>query len=183
MKFTQTAFRQAVRENNQTLVWKLTAIKVGHTPTKTEVSSLIDTIVKPKSQRAINNAWDLAHTSFRKGKIEFDLAFHWNARGAFRQYDIHYYREKALKMLRRLISEPLSGYTKVAMFGHTNLYFCSPTYGHADYNKVCTCPLNGPLATDKNGNRYDPQAAWCTKVLELSNRIYEKKRAAYSSAV
>lgn len=183
MKFTKTAFRKAFKEANQTLVWKLTAIKVGHTPTKTEVSNLIDTIVNPKSQRAFNNAWNIAHTSLRKSKIEFALASHWNARGAFRQYDIHYYREQALKMLRRLYTEPLTNYTKIANFGHTHLYFCSPTYGHGDYNKVCTCPLNGPLATDKNGNRYDPQAAWCDKVLDLSNRIYDKKREAYDKAV
>lgn len=46
-----------------------------------------------------------------------------------------------------------------------------------DQTKVCTCLLNGPLATDMNGNRYDPQAAWCGKVVELGERIYKKKVA------
>lgn len=86
-------------------------------------------------------------------------------------------RARALKMLRRLHDEPLTNYTKVPMFGMTHLYFCSPSYGHKDYNKVRTCLLNGPLAVDKDGNRYDPQAAWCQKVLELGNRIYVKKVA------
>ena len=183
MKFTKTAFRSAFKDDNQTLVWKLTFLKLGHTPTKKDVYSLIGEIVNPQSSKLINKAWAIAYSSYRKSKVEFDLAFYWNVRGAFHQYDIHYYREKALKMLRRLYTEPLTNYTKIANFGHTHLYFCSPIYGHGDYNKVCTCPLNGPLATDKNGNRYDPQAAWCDKVLDLSNRIYDKKREAYDKAV
>ena len=86
-------------------------------------------------------------------------------------------RATALKMLRRLYEEPLTNYTKVPMFGIHHLYFCNPVYGHKDYNKVRTCLLNGPLATDMNGNRYDPQAAWCGKVVELGERIYKKKFA------
>ena len=46
-------------------------------------------------------------------------------------------------MLRRLLTENPSNYTKMPMMGHTYLYFCSPSYGHADYNKVCTCSIEG----------------------------------------
>ena len=179
MKFTKTAFRKAFKEADQTLLWKLTYLKLGHTPTKGDVHKLIGEVVNPKSQKMMNIAWTIAYSSFRKNRFEYVDAIHWNNRGAYRQYDIHYYRAEALKMLRRLYTEPLSTYSKIANFGHTHLYFCSPIYGHADYNKVCTCPLNGPLATDANGNKYDPQAAWCNKVLALSNRIYDKKRANY----
>lgn len=84
-------------------------------------------------------------------------------------------RATALKMLRRLYEEPVTSYTKVAMNGLTHLYFCSPSYGHKDYNKVRTCVLNGPLTNGKDGNRYDPQAMWCEKVVELSDRIYSRK--------
>jgi len=86
-------------------------------------------------------------------------------------------RAEALRMLRRLYEEPVTNYTKIPMFGFNHLYFCSPSYGHKDYNKVRTCLLNGPLAIDSNGNRYDPQASWCSKVVELGNRIYAKKVA------
>ena len=181
MKFTKTAFRSAFKTNNQTLIWKLAFLKLGHTPTKSEVYELIMDVVNPILKKGI--AWAIAYTSYRKTRINGFNAIAWNNRGAYRQYDVHYYRAKALEMLRRLHTEPLTTHTKIANFGHTQLYFCSPIYGHADYNKVCTCPLNGPLATDKDGNRYDPQAAWCGKVLDLSNRIYNKKKAAYSSAV
>lgn len=87
-------------------------------------------------------------------------------------------RAIALIMLRRLYVEPLTSYSKIAMFGMTRLYFCSPIYGHKDYNRVSTCLLlNGNLIYDKFGNRYDKQAYWCEKVLDLSNRIYQKKLA------
>lgn len=84
-------------------------------------------------------------------------------------------RTKALMMLRRLYEEPITNYSKIAMFGINHLYFCSPVYGHKDYNKVRTCLLNGHLTIDENGIPYDKQASWCEKVVELSNRIYQKK--------
>ena len=87
--------------------------------------------------------------------------------------DIRHYRDINADGI--LATEDVTGYTKVPLFGFHHLYFCSPSYGHRDYNKVRTCVLNGPLATDKNGNRYDPQAAWCDKILDLGKRIYFKK--------
>ena len=84
-------------------------------------------------------------------------------------------RAEALRMLRRLYEEPVTNYTKVPMFGFNHLYFCSPSYGLKDYNKVRTCLLCGPLSTDRNGNRCDPQAAWCSMVVNLGKRIYESK--------
>ena len=81
-------------------------------------------------------------------------------------------RATALMMLRRLYEEPLTNYSKIAMFGINHLYFCSPTYGIKDYNKVRTCILDG---YDSLGNRFDSQPTWCEKVLDLSNRIYYKK--------
>ena len=173
-KFTKTAFRKALRENDQTEVWHLAAIKYGRTPTRKEVQCLVELVADTTS--ANHKAFPMAYTSLRKSNLREIMAKAWDRRGAYRQYDIHYYREKALKLLRELAVEPLNyHYTKVPMSGMTHLYFCSPHFGHADYNKVCTCPLNGPLVTDRRGKRYDPQAAWCSKVIELGNRIYSKK--------
>lgn len=181
MKFTKTAFRSALKHNDQTQVWYLATLYYRRQPVREEVQDLIYRMADCERDRAKGQR--MAYESLRKDSIRTKMAIAWNNRGAYRQYDIHYYREQALKMLRRLYTEPLTAYTKIANFGHTHLYFCSPIYGHGDYNKVCTCLLNGPLATDKNGNRYDPQAAWCDKVLDLSNRIYDKKREAYDKAV
>ena len=48
MKFTKTAFRKAFKEADQTLLWKLTYLKLGHTPTKGDVHKLIGEVVNPK---------------------------------------------------------------------------------------------------------------------------------------
>lgn len=177
MKFTKTAFRKALKDNDQTRVWYLATLYYRRHPVRSEVQDLVYKIADTNRDR--HKGHTMAYESLRKNELRTRIAIAWNNRGAYRQYDIHYYREKALKMLRRLYTEPLSTHSKIANFGRTNLYFCSPIYGHKDYNKVCTCPLNGHLATDANGNRYDPQAAWCNTVLDLSNRIYDKKKANY----
>lgn len=36
-----------------------------------------------------------------------------------------------------------SNYAKRPMMGHTHLYFCSPVYGHRDYNKWQSLPIKG----------------------------------------
>ena len=68
------------------------------------------------------------------------------------------------KELRELHDENHGNYTKVPMLGNTRLYFCSPTYGHADYNKVRTCNIEG-------------NEAFCNKVIDLGERIFAKKSA------
>jgi len=39
--------------------------------------------------------------------------------------------------------DPASPYAKKPMLGHTHLYFCSPEYGHKDYNKWAALPIAG----------------------------------------
>ena len=173
MKFTKKAFRVALKANNQTMVWYLSAVKLGRTPSRDEVYDLIKAVAD--TQRDNRKAFSMAYDSQRKQRFQTAETMAWYNRGAYRQYGQSHYRTVALQMLRRLVTEPVTSYTKVPMLGRTHLYFCSPVYGHSDYNKVRTCLLNGPLANDLHGNRYDPQAAWCTRVVELGERLYAKK--------
>lgn len=54
-------------------------------------------------------------------------------------------------------SKPEHGrYQKVAMYGNTWLYLCSPIYGHSDYNKVRILPIVG----------HEKQCEWLVKVSE-----------------
>ena len=48
---------------------------------------------------------------------------------------ISYFKEQMI--------HPKSPYAKIPMYGHTHLYFCSPDYGHFDYNKWCACKIKG----------------------------------------
>lgn len=175
MKFTKKAFREALKTNDQTKVWHLASLKLGPKPQRRDVFMMIEEIAETK--RDEKKSFLFAYESLHRKKNESALSEAFYRRSFIGAEGLVYYRQIALKMLRRLYDEPLTNYTKVPMFGIHHLYFCHPGFGHCDYNKVCTCLLNGPLAVDKNGNRYDPQASWCQKVVELGNRIYVKKVA------
>lgn len=160
MKFTKTAFRAALKANNRTEVWHLAAIKIGRTPTRHEVYTMVKEI--SNSQRDAGRAFSIAYDSSRKDAQRKAIDEAWMRRGAYRQNDG---RADALDMLRRLLTENCGNYTKVPMLGHTHLYFCSPSYGHADYNKVRTCAIEG-------------NEKFCEKVCEIARRHLAKLEAA-----
>ena len=55
------------------------------------------------------------------------------------------------------LSKPEHGrYQKVAMYGYTWLYLCSPIYGHSDYNKSRLLPIKG----------HEKECEWLIKVSE-----------------
>ena len=125
MKFTKKAFRAALKANNKTEVWHLMAVKMGRKPTFNEVYETIKEIAT--TDRDARKAFTMADTR----KVIFCESTN----------IVNGPRGEALAMLRRLLTEGVSSYTKVPMMGHTHLYFCSPSYGHADYNKVRTCNI------------------------------------------
>lgn len=160
MKFTKKALRAALKANNQTEVWLLTAVKFGRTPSKKEVYDIVKEVAS--TIRDERKAYAMAYNSSRKEDQRMAMDEAWMRRGAYRQNDG---RADALNMLRRLLTENPSNYTKVPMMGRTHLYFCSPSYGHADYNKVRTCNIEG------NEN-------FCEKVCEIARRHLAKLEAA-----
>lgn len=48
-----------------------------------------------------------------------------------------------VEYLKEQLKDTKSNYAKRPMLGHTNLYFCSPSYGHSDYNKWRALPIAG----------------------------------------
>lgn len=162
MKFTKTAFRAALKANDQTKVWHLTAIKLGRKPERLEVLHLVEELAT--TNRDYKKAWAVAFrdNDCRRGALA-DAIF--LKRGGFRQYDDSHYRSVALQMLRRLLTENPGNYTKVPMMGYTHLYFCSPSYGHADYNKICTCSIEG-------------NEEFCEKICDIARRHLAKLEAA-----
>lgn len=161
-KFSKKAFRKALKENDQTRVWYLTAIKLGRTPQKKEVYDLIREIAL--SAKDIGKAYYMAYTSNRKRKFLAIAEIAWYNRGAYAQCTNAYYRSIAIDMLRKLITEENGNYTKVPMLGFTHLYFCSPAYGHSDYNKVRTCLIEG-------------NEDFCSKIIEIAEKFLNKKEA------
>lgn len=49
----------------------------------------------------------------------------------------------AVQRLREEIERGIDNYTKRPVLGFNHLYFCSPTYGHRDYNKCMYLPIKG----------------------------------------
>lgn len=49
----------------------------------------------------------------------------------------------AMQHLREEIARGTDNYTKRPVLGHTHLYFCSPFYGHRDYNKWSAMEIEG----------------------------------------
>lgn len=158
-KYTKWAIRAAIKRDDQAEVWHLAAIKYGHTPTGKEVCRLVEEVADTTT--ANHKAYKLAYTSMRKEATARAMELAWFKRGGYRQYDIHHGRAAALKMLRRLLEEPVTAYTKVPVLGASHLYFVSPVYMGRDYNKVTTCAVDN----------------WAIKAMELGQRIYAKKAA------
>lgn len=166
MKFTKKAFRAALKANNKTEVWKLAAVKLVKTPTRPELKEIIWEM--STTRRDYDKAFDIAYNTSTPRKIRFhECEQEFISRNNYENFKKMCSRNEkttALKMLSRLLTEKPSNYTKVPMMGHTHLYFCSPTYGLADYNKVRACNIEG-------------NEAFCNKVIDLGERIFAKKSA------
>lgn len=68
-----------------------------------------------------------------------------------KQYIVDYLKEQC--------KNPTSKYAKKPMLGHTHLYFCSPVYGHSDYNKWRALPIEG-------------NEAFCEAVIKYANKFF-----------
>ena len=63
---------------------------------------------------------------------------------------------KAYNAVKECAKPEHGRYQKVAMYGYTWLYLCSPIYGHSDYNKSRLLPIKG----------HERQCEWLIKVSE-----------------
>lgn len=71
---------------------------------------------------------------FRKNKIDtWSLCFDVLKSDLDKKEVTEYIYENLLKKMQR--NKAAGAYMKVLFEGHNNIYWCSPIYGHADYNK------------------------------------------------
>lgn len=69
----------------------------------------------------------------------YEESYVYGKHGSFKPTDKQYVVNELLKNC----ANPESPYAKRPMYGRTHLYFCSPVYGHSDYNKWCAMPIEG----------------------------------------
>lgn len=63
----------------------------------------------------------------------------WRKHGEYQGDTYHY----IIQYLKKQCADPTSPYAKRPMYGYTHLYFCSPIYGHSDYNKWRALKIEG----------------------------------------
>lgn len=101
-----------------------------------------------ENPRWFESAYDGRKKEFRHiSKEEWDKA---RQKAIYRRYVRTTADDYATSMLRQAYHTVVEwakpehqNYQKVAMYGHTWLYLCSPVYGHADYNKHRLVPIKG----------------------------------------
>lgn len=69
-------------------------------------------------------------------------------------------KQHIVEVLLNECKNPTSNYAKRPIYGYTHLYFCSPVYGHKDYNKWCALPI-------KNNERF------CEVVIKYADKFFK----------
>lgn len=91
------------------------------------------------SQRVYRKAYDLAYNNkhaIQRNNIATECL---KRHGLYRAN----LRQQVVDALKRECQDVTSNYAKRPMMGQTHLYFCSPVYGHSDYNKTRMIPIDG----------------------------------------
>ena len=118
------------------------------------VENLVCDYVKVSRKSASDCIWAIARAkhSFERWQLERD------DKSAAKIFNL---KHKIIDYLKEQIGQPVNNYSKAAMRGFTHLYFCSPVYGHSDYNKWCTgLPIEG-------------NEAFVDKVIAISNKHFK----------
>lgn len=147
---TNTEIRKAIAEKSVESLYKFA---------KTRNISVYNLINDSKATRSLKSearwAVELAKHSNRRCLAERDRNL--SAPSLFEL------KHNIIAYLKEQISKPISNYSKAAMRGITHLYFCSPVYGHSDYNKWCTMlPIQG-------------NEAFVEKIILISNKYFFKQ--------
>lgn len=134
---TKKRIENVLRSMDQTSIYKLYHEIYGIKPTFVGVCGFIKDFAPTKR---IRNAV-LSLTESNQVKQHKKYASDWSKK------TIAYYKSfplsVAMGIFRHELSRELDSYSKRPFYGHTHLYFCSPVFGHADYNKSRSVPIEG----------------------------------------
>lgn len=127
--------QSVLRTMDATKIFRLVHIIYGG---KVERMKVYDFI---KEFAPTNKVWDAAYwIAYTRNEIRPEEE--WKLHNAFRFRQANQ-KHEAIQCLRENLQDVHSPYAKRPMMGHTHLYFCSPVYGHRDYNKWQSIEIKG----------------------------------------
>lgn len=122
-----------LRTMDSTQIYRLVHIIYGGTPSRLQVCQFIHEYAP--SQRVDRNAYRIAFNQ-KHDILRSECSRRW-------QFNEANAKHIAIEELKDEIKHQGTPYSKVPMMGHTHLYFCSPEYGHRDYNKHRSIAIKG----------------------------------------
>lgn len=125
---------EVLRSRDLTKIFHLVHIINGNKTDKHEVFAFVKK--NAPSDKVIHDIW---------WKMFIDTDRHFSLRDSRREMEFYNknVRHEAIRRLREEIARGTDNYTKRPILGHTHLYFCSPFYGHRDYNKWSAMEIEG----------------------------------------
>ena len=128
--------QSVLRTMDATQIFRLVHIIYGGKVTRSQVYDFIKDYAP--NMKIWNKAWELSHSQKHNEQRNA-----WNNPWKSIQFREQNAKHYAIQCLRENIARGIDSYSKRPMMGHTHLYFCSPVYGHRDYNKWQAMDIKG----------------------------------------
>lgn len=127
--------QSVLRTMDKTAIWKLVHTIYGGKTTGKQVADFMHEFAP--NQTVERHVYDIAYQhNYQDPRRIYD------SKGVYEFYMANI-KHEAIQYLKEQLKDVHSPYAKRPMMGYTHLYFCSPVYGHSDYNKWRCMPIKG----------------------------------------
>ena len=138
---TKKQIEEVLRTMNPTQIFRLVHIIYGGKVEKQKVCDFVRQFAP--TQKVYNQSYYIAFDQNSCHNPNRKYIYTWDASRQSYEFKTQNIRQYVMHKLRNEIRKPRTAYTKRPMMGNTHLYFCSPVYGHSDYNKWQAMPIKG----------------------------------------
>lgn len=133
---TKKEIQNVLRTMNATKIFRLHKIMFGNVDRWSISDFIFNYAPTEKVSRA---AWKIAYNNSNAIKRSDYEIISCRLHGRYTGKDL----KQAVDAVKEYIADPCNPYAKKPMMGFTHLYFCSPAYGHQDYNKWRSIEIKG----------------------------------------
>lgn len=133
---TKKEFQNVLRTMDSTKIYRLHKMLFGNV-NRFNIVKFIDEYAP--TNKIARKSWDIAYNNKHSlERVDYDV-ISFRMHGEYKGDAL----KKAVDAVKEYIANPTSPYAKKPMMGFTHLYFCSPAYGHQDYNKWRSVEIKG----------------------------------------